>query len=95
MTRWYLDTSAALKLIADEAESDALAAPIDDAAPDLVAEMPPSLHREAGLQRVRTCALDALHLAASIRIDVETVLTYDARMARAAPEVGLPVLAPS
>lgn len=128
MTRWYLDTSAAMKLIADENESD-LAAAIDDATPDLVAgllletelrravprddalsqeaistfltgvslfEMPPSLYREAGLlPGANLRSLDALHLAASIRIDVETVLTYDARMACAAREVGLTVLAPT
>lgn len=37
MSRWYLDTSAALKLIVDEAESVALAASVDAQAPDLVA----------------------------------------------------------
>lgn len=36
MSRWYLDTSAALKLIVDERESTALAATIDANAPDLV-----------------------------------------------------------
>ncbi|MFS0910261.1 type II toxin-antitoxin system VapC family toxin [Microbacterium sp. 179-I 3D2 NHS] len=37
MSRWYIETSAALKLIVNEAESDALAAVISDEQPDLVA----------------------------------------------------------
>ena len=37
MTRWYLDTSAALKLIVEEPESAALARMIDGEQPDLVA----------------------------------------------------------
>lgn len=37
MSRWYIDTSAAMKLLVDEAESDALAAVIEDEQPDLVA----------------------------------------------------------
>lgn len=37
MSRWYLDTSAALKLLVEEDESDALARAIDGASPDLVA----------------------------------------------------------
>lgn len=37
MSRWYLDTSAALKLIVQEPESDALAEAIDHEQPDLVA----------------------------------------------------------
>lgn len=37
MSTWYLDTSAALKLIVEECESDALARSIDDAEADLVA----------------------------------------------------------
>lgn len=36
MSRWYLDTSAALKLLVEEDESDALARAIDSASPDLV-----------------------------------------------------------
>jgi hypothetical protein len=37
MSRWYLDTSAALKLLVEEAESDALARAVDGENPDLVA----------------------------------------------------------
>ena len=39
--------------------------------------------------------LDALHLAAAIRLEVEAVLTYDARMTESATALGLDVLAPS
>lgn len=55
MTRWYLDTSAALKLILDEPESHALAKALDKGKPDLVAtwlletEMRRAAHREAVL----------------------------------------------
>lgn len=37
MSVWYLDTSAAMKLLVDEPESDALAATLDDVHPRLVA----------------------------------------------------------
>ncbi|GAB96122.1 hypothetical protein BJY21_003079 [Kineosphaera limosa] len=37
MSRWYLDTSAALKLLVEEAESTALAQAIDDESPRLAA----------------------------------------------------------
>ena len=129
MSRWYLDTSAALKLMVEEAESSALAERLDAEAPDLVAcllleaelrraaqrreamtqsmvsefvevvslvEVPASLVREAGLLVGRTLrSLDALHLAAAVRLGVETVVTYDQRMAEAARELGLAVVAPA
>ena len=38
--------------------------------------------------------LDALHLAASIRLDVDALVTYDIRLAGAAEEIGLPVIRP-
>lgn len=37
MNLWYLDTSAALKLVVEESESEALAQGIDREQPDLVA----------------------------------------------------------
>ncbi|GAA4683158.1 type II toxin-antitoxin system VapC family toxin [Nocardioides nanhaiensis] len=37
MSSWYLDTSAALKLLVEEAESAALAALLDESQPQLVA----------------------------------------------------------
>lgn len=128
MNRWYMDTSAAVKLLVDESESEALARELDEAEPDLVAcylletelrrvvqrveglshqsatlvldgvdlyEVPPSLFREAGLlpgRGLRT--LDALHLAAAVRIGVDAILTYDARMIAAAHEAGLAVASP-
>ncbi|WP_415854522.1 type II toxin-antitoxin system VapC family toxin [Sinomonas sp. G460-2] len=129
MRRWYLDTSAALKLLIEESESAALAAAIDATEPDLVAcflletelrravhrdpsinqsdvsgflegvglyEIPVSLFQEAGLLGGRNLrSLDALHLAAAIRIGVEHVVTYDIRMAEAARDLGLSVSSPS
>lgn len=50
-------------------------------------DMPPSLYREAGLlPRAHLRSLDALHLAAATRIDVEWVLTYDVRTTQSARE---------
>ena len=129
MSRCYLDTSAAVKLIVQEAESDALAAELRSNEPELVAcllletelrrlvareavltqqavsdllrgvdlhELPPPLFAEAGLlpgDRLRS--LDALHLAAAIRLEVDAVVTYDQRMADAATSLGLQVSAPA
>lgn len=128
MTLWYLDTSAALKLIVEEAESTALAERLDADTPDIVAcllletelrraaqchdalsqelvsqlidglslyEVPASLFREAGLLAGTDLrSLDALHLAAAVRIGVDAVVTYDLRMAEAARELGLSAIAP-
>lgn len=59
-------------------------------------ELPPPLFAEAGLLPGATFrSLDALHLAAAIRLEVEAVITYDARMAEAAASLGMTVLAPS
>ena len=129
MRVWYLDTSAALKLVVEESESDALAQAVDRLQPDLVAcwlletemrravhreqdltqqvvseflegvglyEVPSSLYREAGaLPGAQLRSLDALHLAAAIRIGVDGVVTYDARMADSATSLGLNVFAPA
>ena len=111
---WYLDTSVALKLLIEEAESPALAEAVDSEQPDLVAsgsgsriearrkvwgmlgmaaisdfltgvslyEMPGSSLREAGILPGETLrSLDALHLAAAVRVGVDLVLTHDERMA--------------
>lgn len=128
MSLWYLDTSAALKLIVEEPESAALARTLDDEAPELVAcwlletelrrvaqrvdvltqqhvsdlldgvglyDVPPSLFREARLlPGAQLRSLDALHVAAAIRIGVDGVVTYDARLAESAQILGLDVLAP-
>lgn len=129
MSRWYVDTSAALKLLVEEEESDALARSIDDAGPDLVAcwlletelrraahrepaltqaavtdlldgvdlyEVPGSLFREAGLlPGTNLRSLDALHLAAAVRIGVDCVVSYDVRMSESARTLGLRIISPS
>ncbi len=64
MSRWYVDTSAAMRLLVGESESDVLA------------------------------LADALHLASAIRLGVDFVVTCDRRMAEAAHDLGIPVLAP-
>jgi predicted nucleic acid-binding protein len=128
LSRFYLDTSAAAKLLVDEAESTPLAAWADQPDIRLVAthlletelrrfasrhslaqadvsailarvdlhDLPPSLYREAGLLPGHTLrSLDALHLAASIRLDVDALVTYDVRLAEAAGGIGLRVHAPT
>lgn len=127
MSRFYLDTSAAAKLLVEEVESAPLATWAD--APDciLVAthlletelrrfanrhglpqsdvsailarvdlhDLPPSLYREAGLLSGSALrSLDALHLAASIRLDVDALVTYDVRLAGASVAMGLRVVTP-
>lgn len=128
MSRWYLDTSAALKLLVEEAESAALAAAIDEAEPDLVGcylletelrraatrideltqqavtlllegvalyDVPPALFREAGLLPGASLrSLDAIHLAAAVRLGAAELVTYDQRMRQSATELGIPVLVP-
>lgn len=128
MSLWYLDTSAALKLVVEEPESEALAQGIDREQPDLVAcwlletemrraaqreaaltqeivtqllegvglyEVPSSLFREAGLlPGAQLRSLDAVHLAAAIRIGVDRVVTYDSRLSDSARSLGLGVFAP-
>lgn len=129
MSLWYLDTSAALKLLVEEPESAELALHIDRAQPDLVAcwlletemrraaqredaltqevvseflegvslyEVPSSLFREAGLlPGAHLRSLDALHLAAAIRIGVDCVVTYDVRLIDSARSLGVGVLTPA
>lgn len=129
MRRCYLDTSAAVKLLVAEAESDALVDELRREQSTLVAcllletelrrvvarepvltqqavtqllrgvdlyELPPPLFAEAGLlPGAGVRSLDALHLAAAIRLEVESVITYDVRMVEAATLLGLDVLAPS
>lgn len=54
-----------------------------------------AIYRSAGLlpmPYLRT--LDALHLEAAIRLDVDAVLTYDRRLGEAARTAGLAVIAP-
>ena len=52
-------------------------------------------YRSAGFLPMRSLrALDALHLEAAIRLDVDAVLTYDRRLGDAAREAGLTVIVP-
>lgn len=128
MNRYYPDTSAAAKLLVEEAESTALAAWAEGADRSLVAThlletelrrfairheipqadvsailervdiygIPPSLYRQAGvLPGSALRSLDAIHLAAALRLDVDAVVTYDARMINAAESIGLAVHAPT
>ncbi len=47
---------------------------------------------------VHTCPrgpVDALHLAAAIRLDVDAILTYDRRISEAAESLGMKVVAPA
>jgi predicted nucleic acid-binding protein len=58
-------------------------------------DLPPSVYREAGLLPGPALrSLDALHLAATIRLDVEALVTYDVRLAEAAHDMGLRVCSP-
>ncbi|KQZ67115.1 type II toxin-antitoxin system VapC family toxin [Nocardioides sp. Root151] len=128
MTTWYVDTSAALKLLVEERESAALVAAVEPGEIALAGtwlvetelrraagripaltqsmvtdlldefdlyEMPASLYREAGLLPGDSLrSLDALHLAAAVRIGVDGVCTYDLRMQESAERLGLPVHMP-
>lgn len=76
MSRWYLDTSAALKLLVEEAESAVLARTIDEEQPDLVAclrletELRRACRRIPGLTQARVTELlqgvDLFELPASL-----------------------------
>ena len=59
-------------------------------------EVSRSLFREAGLlpgSYLRS--LDALHIAAALRLDCRLLITYDHRMATAATDVGLATIGPA
>jgi predicted nucleic acid-binding protein len=59
-------------------------------------ELPSAIFVEAGhLPGADLRSLDALHLAAAIRLEVDGVLTYDRRMAEAAESLGMTVVAPT
>jgi len=127
MNRWYIDSSAAIKLVYEEKESEALDAYIAAENVTLVSsylletemrratfrlalsqeavteflvgvdlyEVPESVFRLAGLiPSSGLRSLDALHLAAAMRLHVAGILTYDKRMANAARELGFFVSSP-
>lgn len=69
MSRWYIDTSAAVKLLVDEAESAELAHTLDSQTPDLVAcylletELRRFIQRDTALtQLMATTVLEAVGL---------------------------------
>lgn len=58
-------------------------------------EMAPSLFHEAGILPGSTLrSLDALHLAAAVRLGVRSMVTYDDRLSTAAKSVGVSVVRP-
>lgn len=129
MTAIYIDTSAAMKLLVTEAESDALEEYLESSQNiELVASwlLHTELHCAAGrsprqiltsqialvlsavaLIDVSRCdllpagtqahlrTLDAIHLAAAMRLGVTSVLTYDLELTRAAEAAGIEVIVPS
>jgi uncharacterized protein len=124
----YLDSSALVKLVAEEAESSALRAALGDglvtssnlartevmraarqkersvvvraqellSSVDLI-QLDDELLDLAGELEGPIRSLDAIHLASALELDdeLEAVVTYDARMARAAEALGLRVVAPA
>ena len=57
--------------------------------------LPRSVYTHAGLLPGKSLrSLDALHLTAALRLEVDAVLVYDVRMREAAVENGLRVFAP-
>lgn len=128
MTRCYVETSAAAKLLIREAESPAMIAWANNPANGMVAthlletelrrlgireglpvadvtrvlervrryDLSEPLFREAGiLPGPSLRSLDALHVAAALRLNVDALVTYDQRMIEAAHAVGLATLSPS
>lgn len=127
----YIDTSAFVKLVASERESEAVAAEIDRDWPNLVAgeilaveafraalrhggEAPAQVTRllrrvvllplspgtresayRVGPAELRT--LDAIHLATALSQEARAtaIFTYDTRLAQAAADAGLRILAPA
>lgn len=95
MTTWYLDTSAALKLLNEEPESAALARTLDEQQPQLVAcwlletELRRTVQGGVGLTHEAATDLLDMHLAAALRIGVDVLVTCDTRMADAARPIGL------
>ncbi len=125
---WYLDTSAFLKLVVAEPQSEALRAwagdhgPIwsshllrtealraakrlkiaqqlvDDALEAVSMVLPgvPTFLTGGTLEPSDLRSLDALHLATALELggDLEGLVTYDARLTRAASALSVTVLAP-
>jgi uncharacterized protein len=126
----YLESSAAVKLLIEEAESAALAAHLDGLVAGgarvassfiletelrrfaIRAELPQArvtevlerldllepdraAYRDAGLLPGRSLrSLDALHVIGALRLEAETMISYDARQVAAARDAGLQVVSP-
>lgn len=125
----YLDTSALVKLIVREHETESLVAwlrahrdvatsdltrtelmrAVRRAAPDLaervrdllgrltlIATSPRTFDDAGRLDPLELRTLDAVHLACALQLgdDLESIVTYDSRMADAARRLGIPVTAP-
>lgn len=60
-----------------------------------LASLDRAVYRSAGMLPMRHLrTLDALHLEAAVRLDVDAILTYDVRLRSAATEIGIAVVAP-
>ena len=128
---FYVESSAAAKLILDEPESDSLEAWMHATAaeyitsdltrtelvratrrfvPDRMREtrqvldnlsivsIPSGVFDQAGLIEPRSLrSLDAIHLAAALELgdELDGIVTYDERLADAATQLGIPVVAPA
>lgn len=128
---FYLDTSALVRLVVAEPETDALLAWLaasdrNPASSDLaltelvraarrvapdrmeqarvvlesltILDLPTATFEEAGrLGSDALRSLDATHLAAALTLgdDLEGLVTYDDRLAKAARALGIPVIAPA
>lgn len=88
----YLDTSAFLKLVVEEAHSKSLRRAVVTLI--VPSETTFEIARSIGPARLRT--LDALHLvtATELGADLESLITYDRRLASGCADLGVPVLAP-
>jgi hypothetical protein len=127
----YIDASAAVKLVVEEVETDALRRWIQDIEGQLITSdltrteliratrrvvpdrlgrahdvldaleivgLPSKLFRQAGLIEPRSLrSLDAIHLAAALELgdELDGIVTYDDRLADAANQLGIPVVAPA
>lgn len=87
-----LETELRRMAVREEREQSKVSAILDGVS---LAALDRATYRSAGflpMPYLRT--LDALHLEAAMRLDVEAVLTYDHRFGEAAKSVGLDVIAP-
>jgi predicted nucleic acid-binding protein len=127
----YVESSAAAKLLAREAETNALMDALDRLTEDSSSHLVSSLILETELRRLAVRAelaqpdvtevldrfelvdldrsvftsagilpgkhlrsLDALHIAAALKLDADLMISYDARQIAAAESVGLRTLSP-